>query len=45
MRCPKCGSSEYSMRYVTTLSMDNLHTKIPQNKMECDNCGFNWKWE
>lgn len=45
MRCPKCGSSEYSMRYGASITTANLRTKMPQNKIECDNCGFDWKWE
>ncbi len=45
MKCPKCGSSEYSMRYGARIIMPNLRTKRPPNRLECDICGFDWKWE
>lgn len=43
MICPKCCSSEHSIRLANLTT--NLRTKKSQNRMECDNCGFNWKLE
>ena len=45
MKCSKCGSSEYNIflgMYVISL---NLASKKSENIVECDDCGFEWKWE
>jgi len=42
--CPKCGSSEYSLHLGASLILRNSRTKRPEHRIECDHCGFEWKW-
>ena len=46
MICPKCGSSDYSIRLDAHItSSRKVIEKRFENKIECDRCGFVWMWE
>ena len=42
-KCPKCGSSEYSIHLGPRMISPNLHTERSEIRCECDDCGFEWK--
>ncbi len=43
MKCPKCGSSEYSIHLGPRIISPNLRTERSEIRCECDDCGFDWK--
>jgi len=45
MKCPKCGSGEHSIRWGAQIITRNVCSKRPEHRLECDDCGFDWKWD
>ena len=43
MKCPKCGSSECSIILEGRIIVPKIPTKTPENRLQCDDCGFEWK--
>jgi len=42
--CPKCGSSDYCILFSSRIIVPKIGTKNHKNRLQCDDCGFEWKW-